>query len=226
MHRVAVISLTARVFTRKYTGFTVFGNERDVLNISDWNTDEQYEAQLATELEKFPGITVIKAPYSIVEFSHVNDSRFFRSDDPNWGAIEDATRKYCSRNSLDGVLVLGSAETNDFLAKTNQRLSGAGTYTTHGMRGKVSVMHLISRMALFDCKTAKPIAIRTISNNQSGAIIYSAPILMISQDISRRPIAQWSDEQRQQVRAQLSSLPGNAWSATLRSIFPAEANKP
>jgi len=230
IHRVSVISLTAKEFTRQYTGLTIFGNEKDKLDISDWIVDEQYEAQLAAELEKFPGITVVKAPYSVVEFSHVNNFNIlrWRRLSPNWNAIEDATKNYCSRNSLDGVLVLASRTSNDFLAQTNQFLAGVGIYATHRLQRRVSVMHLISEMALFDCRTAKPIAVRILANNQTGlpdAIVNSAPILIISQDISRRPIAQWSEEQMQQVHTQLLALPGNAWSSTLKSIFPDKSSE-
>ena len=227
IHRVAVVSLTAKVFTRQYTGVTVFGNEKEELDISGWNIDAQYESQLAAELAKLPGITVVKVPYPEAEFSHVNDLNgpwdapaFWG---PNWVAIEGATRNYCAAHSLDGVIVLAKTKTGDFLAGTNQFFGGAGIYV-RGPGSRVSVMHLISKIALLDCTTAKPIAVRTLANNQSdlpGAIVRSAPMLALPEDISRRPISQWSEQQRQQLQSDLATLPASAWGVTLRSMFPA-----
>lgn len=226
IHRVAVISTTANVFTRQYTGLTVFGNEKEEIDISDWKIDTKYEEQLAIELEKLPELTVVRAPYSQAEFSPVNslngpwDAPGFWG--PNWGAIETATRNYCLANALDAILIVAKAKTNDFLGGTNQSFGGTGVYV-RGPGGKVSIMHLISKIALLDCTTAKPLAIRTVSTNQNdlpGFIVHYSPMQNLPEEISRVPIAQWSNEQRQRVRADLTALPIRAWATTLRSMLP------
>lgn len=232
IHRVAVISSTAKVFTRQYTGLTVFGNEHGEIDISDWKIDEQYEEQLAAELERLPGLTVVKAPYSQAAFSHVNDLNgpwdapgFWG---PNWGAIESVTRNYCAANRLDAILVVAKAKTNDFLGGSNQVFGGAGIYV-RGPGSKISVMHLISKIALLDCTTAKPLAIRTVATNQQdlpGAIVRSAPMLNLPEAISRTPISQWSHEQKQRIRTDLSALPIRAWEITLRSMFLSATKQP
>ena len=231
VHRVAVISSTAKVFTRQYTGLMVFGNEKEEIDISDWKIDEQYEEQLAAEVGKLPGLTVVKAPYSQAEFAHVNDLKgpwdapaFWG---PNWGAIEAATRNYCAANALDAILVVGKAKTGDFLGGSNQVFGGSGVYV-RGPGSRVSVMHLISKIALLDCTTAKPLAIRTVAMNQNdlpGAIVRSAPLLSLPEDLTRSPISQWSREQKQRIQASLAALPIRAWAVTLRSMLTSGANE-
>lgn len=226
IHRVAVISFAATKFTRQYTGLTVFGNEKEEIDISDWRIDEQYEEQLAAELGKLPALTVVKAPYSQMEFSHVNDLNgpweapaFWG---PNWGAIEAATRSYCSTNALDAILIVAKSKTGDFLGGSNQSFGGTGIYV-RGPGSSVSVMHMISKIALLDCRTAKPLAIRTVSTIQSGlpgAIVRSVPVIGLPEEITRSPISQWSSEQKQHVQAGLAALPIRAWSITLRSMLP------
>ncbi len=232
IHRVAVISSTAKLFTRQYVGLTVFGNEREEIDISDWKIDQQYEGQLAAELEKLPGLTVVKAPYSVEAFFHVNDLNgpwdapaFWG---PNWEAIGPATRSYCSENKLDALLVVAKAKTSDFLGGTNQVIGGTGIYV-RGPGNQISVMHLISSVALLDCTNAKPLAIRTVATNQQalpGAIVRSAPPVNLPVNLSRTPIPQWSPEQRQHIKSELSTLPTSTWGTTLRSMFASSAKQP
>lgn len=226
LKRVSVVSMVARSFTRQYTGLTVFGNEAEEMDISDWKIDEQYEEQIGQALESRFGMTVVRAPYSSAEFSRVNDLNgpwdapaFWG---PNWAAIESATKRYCADNSLDAVLVMAKSKTGDFLAQTNQSFGGAGIYA-RGPVHKVAVMHLISKMALLDCATGKPLAIRPLAKKQSGfpsEIVQSQPLSFRDSNESRIPIGQWAPEYRQRIRSELAKLPREAIAETLKSILP------
>jgi hypothetical protein len=228
IHRVAVVSQTAGVLTRQYTGLTVFGNEREEKNISDWNVDAEYESQIAQEVEKNFGLSVVKTPYPAADFAHVNDLNGPWDAPaywgPNWGAIEGAAKNYCAANSLDAILVLARAKTYDFLAGSNQYFGGAGVYV-RGPGNGTSVLHLIAKLALIDCTSATPLAVRTLAKNQNdmpGAIVRSAPLLTIPVALSRQPLPQWTAAQQDQIHADLVALPGTVWGDTLRSILPAK----
>lgn len=228
IHRVAVISQTANVLTRQYTGLTVFGNEKEEKNISDWKIDAEYESQIAQEIEKNFGLSVVKAPYPAADFAHVNDLNGPWDAPaywgPNWSAIEGAAKNYCAANSLDAILVLAKAKTDDFLAGTNQYFGGTGVYV-RGPGNGTSVLHLIAKLALIDCKNAMPVAVRMLAKNQNdmpGAIVRSAPLLTVPVEISRQPLPQWSASQLDQIHAELVALPGTVWGDTLRSILPAK----
>lgn len=225
IHRVGVVSFAAKTFTRQYTGLTVFGNEKESKDISDWNVDKEYEAQIANETQRTLGLSVVIAPYSADEFSHVNDLNGPWEAPaywgPNWDAIANATKTYCSTNSLDAVFVLAKSMTGDFLAGTNQYFGGTGIYV-RGPGDGVSVIHLIAKLALLDCNTAKPIAIRIVASNQGdmpGAIVRSAPLASLPPEISRKPIPEWTEAQKQRLQAELVALPAQAWAATLNSMF-------
>lgn len=228
IHRVAVISQTGNVLTRQYTGLTVFGNEKEEKNISDWKIDAEYESQIAQEVEKNFGLSVVKAPYPAADFAHVNDLNGPWEAPaywgPNWNAIEVAAKNHCAANSLDAILVLAQAKTYDFLAGTNQYFGGAGIYV-RGPGNGTSVLHLIAKLALIDCTNAMPVAVRTLAKNQNdmpGAIVRSSPLLTIPAEISRQPLPQWTSAQQDQIHTELVALPGAVWGDTLRSIFPAK----
>lgn len=226
IRRVAVISQTGDQFTRQYTGVTVFGNEKEEMPIATWKLDEQYESQIASELVHFPGLNVVKVPYSQEAFAHVNDLNgpwnapaFWG---PNWDAVASATKSHCTEHGLDAIVMVTKAKSGDFLTGTNQVFGGAGIYV-RGPGARVSVLHLISIVALVDCASAKPLAIRTLAGNQDGnpgAILRSVPLREVPQEISRAPLPQWTDEQRQQIQAELVTLPTRTWGPTLKSIFP------
>lgn len=228
INRVAVISMTAKTFTRQYTGLTVFGNEKEEIDISDWKIDAQYEEQIREQLKKGYGFDAVAAPYSEADFSHVNDLNgpwdapaFWG---PNWDAIEAATKSYCASNSLDAVFVLARTKTSDIIAGTNQFFGGAGIYS-RGPMGKTAVLHLISKMALLDCATAKPLAVRHLANKQDGlrgTITRSSPLSPVNFEESRHPMQQWSTEHKQRIRSALLDLPRSAMVETLRSMLPTQ----
>lgn len=226
INRVAVVSMTAKSFSRQYTGLTVFNNEKEEFDISDWKIDARYEELFRNQLKNDFGMTPVIAPYSEQEFSRVNDLNgpwdapaFWG---PNFEAIATATKNYCENHSLDAVVVVAKAKSEDFLAGSNQYFGGAGTYT-RGPIAKVANLHLISKVALMDCATAKPLAIRPLAAKQNGMygdIIRSSPLLTINFEESMIPIQQWSPEQKQRVQTDLSNLPNSAISETLRSMLP------
>jgi hypothetical protein len=217
LHRIAVVSSVAQVFARHYTGLTMFGNEHEEIDISDWHVDAEYEAQLATELEKFPGITPVRVSANASDFQIDYTSR------SRWEAIAPAAKALCTSQALDGVLVLGRSSTWDFLAGTNQSMRGAGFYVRGPGEG-VAVLHVMAEMGLLDCKSGEPLALRELSRTQSGSpgvITQNVPYMRVSTEMAREPVAEWTEEHKQQIRADLITLPANAWGPTLRSIFPA-----
>lgn len=228
INRVAVVSMTAKSFSRQYTGLTVFGNEKEDVDISDWKIDAQYEDYIRNQLENNSELDVVTAPYAEEEFSRINDSKgpwqSMVSKDPNFEAIESATKNYCANNSLDAVFVVAKARSEDFIAGTNQFFGGAGIYS-RGPVDKSANLHLISKVILIDCATTKPIAIRPLTSKQSGLygdIIRSSPLLSINFEESLIPIQQWSPDQKKRIQSELAKLPNLAFSETLKSILPSK----
>lgn len=220
--RVAVVSTVGDTFTRKYTGITVFGNEMEGKDISDWGIDQKYEEQIGAEITKGRSISVVKSVSSKSEFAHLNDSKGFWSGSagPNWDAVETAVKARCSAESLDALFVLAKSTTPDFLAGTNQSFGGAGIYVRRTPIGSnTSVMHLISNLALLDCRTGKVLEVRVVATNQTGAIFRSVPLLPLPMDVARMPIADWTDEVRETLRIDLVNLPTQAWTVTINSMI-------
>lgn len=226
INRVAVVSMTAKSFSRQYTGMTVFNNEKEEIDISDWKIDAKYEELFRNQLKSDFGMTPVVAPYSEQEFSRVNDLNGPWDAPAYWGpnfdAIATATKNFCESHSLDAVVVIAKAKTMDFLAGTNQYFGGAGIYS-RGPIMKVANMHLISKVALMDCATAKPLAVRPLSSKQYGLqsdILRSSPLFALNFEDSMIPIQQWSPEQKQRIQTDLSNIPSSAISETLRNMLP------
>lgn len=226
LRRVAVVSRTADVFTRKYTGMTVFNNEMDRRDVSGWQLDKAYEAQIGAELQRSFGMTVVDAAYDPVAFEHMNDlngpwaAPAFMG--PNWGAIEATTKAYCAAHKLDAVVALAKMTTSDVLAGTNQMYGGLGLYA-RGPGMRVAVLHLFAKLALLDCRTGKVLAERVVSRNQAGLYgdqVRSGPLQQAPAELVLLPVGQWTDAQAAQVKATMTTLPVDAWAPTLSSILP------
>src|SRR2546422_11287420 len=56
--KVAVMSLTANEFHREYTGFTGFGNESEIQDISAWEVDDEIEKQIWSQVARFDCIQI------------------------------------------------------------------------------------------------------------------------------------------------------------------------
>ena len=209
LKRVGVISMAAREFEREYVGFMVFGNENETKDITAWGIDKAYEDQIAAALERITESRAIRVPYSVTDFSHVNDLNgpidhplFW---DPNWDSIRTVAKAYCDANSLDAIIFATRERSGDFIGGTNQRVDGAGIYA----RQKIAKLHLVSRLTVFDCSSAKPLLLRRVS-----------PLKDIPHDLAVKPIPQWTAQDEDLVRQGLIDLPGGAWENSLRTIFP------
>lgn len=221
------MSLAANKFERKYTGFTVFGNEIESKDISDWNIDQEFEAQMAVALSKL-GYQPVRMSYDRKDFVHVYDvhgpwdAPAYRT--PNWDAIQGSLTSLAEKNSLDAVIVVASADSPDFLADTNQFLRGAGFYSRGiGGRTKVSVLHFFASVAIVDGHTGKVLATRWLSTIQEGnwgEIARASPMADVSPDLSRAQLSAidaktWSD-----IRLELVGLPKDAWEPTFKALMP------
>lgn len=223
--RLAVVSVTAKVFTRQYTGVTLFGNEREQKDISTWKVDEKYEEQIGTEIERIRGINPIKAAYQAADFLPVNTMPGIfissMSTGANWGAVENATKAYCAKHGLDAVLLVAQTSVHDFFTESNQLFGGAGFYVRGHIR-PTSVLHLMSKLALLDCVTGSPLTVRTLASNQHTGyrdVMLSTPYMQVSDSVSRMPLSAWTPEVQEKIRADLIRLPAQSWGETIQSIF-------
>jgi hypothetical protein len=222
LKRVAVISTTGKTFTRQYTGLTVFNNEKEEIDVTDWRIDEQYEEELRGVLEKEFGVTVVRAPYPVTEFLHVNDLNGAWDAPvnwgPNWDKITAVTQSYCTANALDGLLVLARSKTSDYIAGTNQSFGGIGIYG-RGPAKTSAVLHLVAKLGLLDCKTGKPLMVRYFATDQEYFTQRAAPLATLPPELGTTPIASWTTDQRQLIRDEIRGLPFVAVRSTLRSLF-------
>lgn len=225
--RIGIISVATHSFSRLHVGFTVFGNEQEKIDSSSWDIDSRYEQQLANQLSSLGGFEVVPGAYSRPDFLRIYelngpwDAPAFRG--PNWGAIEKPIKDYCAKHRLSGVLASFAVDAQDFIGGTNQYVRGAGIYTRgFGDSTRHSFLHLISAVALVDCQTAKPVAVRGLATTQEGwpgQILRASPMHAIPTEISRSPFDRLSEQQLAFIKGSLAELPAKAWEPTIRAIF-------
>lgn len=224
--RVAVVSVLAKTFTQQYVGMTVFGNESEDINIASWKIDEQYEKQFSQELQRRYRFNIIHGAYAASGFEPANEMLTSWSSGgnpgPNWAAAEPAVRKYCKAATLDAILLVAKDKTTDFLGRTNQEVTGVGIYTRGTPFLKIAAMHVVAKIALIDCATAKPLAVRTLAVSEEGAQNLrpnTLPVLNLDYEEARTPLSDWSYKRKQKLKADLATLPSKAIVETLKTMF-------
>ncbi len=207
--KVGIISVAAHEFHRRYTGFTVFGNESETQDISSWMVDDEYEIQMQTALAKLGLFEAVVVPYNRAEFYPVYtvngpwDAPNFRKE---WVNVEEQLKNFAQKHSLDAIVMIIWKDYDDFLAQTNQRLRGAGLYARgFGNATSVSVIHLITSLAVIDGQTGKPIAtVIPIFTKKVPPGLARAPLKSLDQT---------------ELRTLLVDLPKNNWEQRFREIF-------
>jgi len=194
----------------------MFGNELEQIDSSSWDIDSKYEQQIATELSSLGGFEVVQGAYSRPEFLHLTD----QNRGPNWNAVEIPIKGYCAKNQVGAILATFAVNGPDFIGGTNQFLRGAGFYV-RGTNAQ-SYLHLISGVALVDCQTAKPIAVRGLASLRDGfpgQILRASPLKAAPLEVARAPLKQLTEAQVATIRSELVELPKKSWAPTLRAIF-------
>jgi hypothetical protein len=235
MKRVGVVSVVGSVFTRQYTGLTVFNNEYETLDVSVWDLDAVYEDRLRNELTKKYGIDAVTPPFSTSEMQQID--MFI---DP-WSAplltggptvdVPGALHNYCNANMLDGVLILNREARND--PGTNQYFGGPVVYTRL-MFGSSSSLYMIARLTLLDCASGKRVVTRWLSSDQASPLTLKKffapgnpqrglPWRPFDKKLAMTPLAQWTPEELKQVYDKLIVMTDRPVEVTLRSIFAQDA---
>jgi hypothetical protein len=206
--RLGVISMAALEFDQVYVAVVVFGNQTQTRDIASWGVDRAYEDQIAAAAESATKATVVRAPYLIQDFAHVNDLNGLVDYplfwDPNWDKVRSAAQTYCGANQLDAILFATRQRSTDFIGGSNQRVDGAGMYA----RTNVAKLYLVTRLTLFDCASGQPLLLRQASRTQD-----------IPRELATKPMAQWTAQDEERLRQDLIALPAGAWADMLRDMF-------
>jgi hypothetical protein len=239
--KVGVVSLSAQNFYRGYTGLTIFGNEHEEHEISDWKIDDEYEAQMQGVLTNLAIFDVVRVPIHRMDFYPVYDSSnelrdWLQTETENWAAVEDKIIAFANVNALDAVIFVIKRKSYDFLAHTNQFFQGAGFYARGlGSHTQVSVLHLLAKVVLIDGQTGKPLASQVLSREFHGnkLLIYglignyereTTPIIDVPEKLSRAKFNELDEEKLAEVRTMLIDLPKTAWEPTFRALFSPNEN--
>ncbi len=212
LKRVGVISVVAQEFHRGYTGFTVFGNEYESVDIASWNIDAEYEKQIGEALREI-GKTAVLIDVDRKDFLPAQlpngpyEAPAFNT--PRWEAIAQATKRIAAKEQLDGLIVVVRRISPDFLARTNQSFRGTGYYARgFGDATRISVAHVMGFVGLL--------------NGNSGAVAAMSTLQMIEQispDEARQSLAKIDAAQRENIRQKFIALPRGYWERSVRDLF-------
>lgn len=222
--RVAVISVVSDTFTRQHIGVTIYGNETEEAEISDWKIDKHVEERMRSELKQLYRLEPVDAEYSRAQFAKVNQlvgKGPISFQEPDWESIKSVTQKVCNQNSLDAVFVFAKIYAN--VPGLTAVFGGTGIYTSKNILSETANLFFVSKLALLDCATGNPLQVRVFSNRQSKDYRYVyrwLPIETVEYDAARIPIHEWSSGQVEKIRSQLMLLPEKAVTETLGSMLP------
>jgi hypothetical protein len=230
---IGVMSLAAVTFHRQYTGVTVFNNEYENSDISGWNLDDDYEAQMQSALAGLSRFQAVRIPYDRKSFQTVYVRKQFHAagvQTAEWPAVEERLKTLAKANALDAIVVLIARGSGDFLANTNQYLRGGpGFYVRSpiAFNSGVSVLYLIVDAVLIDGHTGKPIASRSLGAPREGMwrnMVTRPPLLDVPTELSRTNIGELGEARLGEIRVKLIELPKAAWDPTLRGLLVGNAN--
>lgn len=222
--RVGVVSYIGDTLNKQYIGFTVFNNERDTQNVSEWNLDTEYEKQLANAVRIVFGAEAIPLSESRSKYFEVNSLNGPYSAPAFWGPnfekVSDVAKHSCQIYRLDAILIAAKWKSEDILGRTNQSIEGVGIY---GRRGN-AVIHVFAKVGYFDCKSGKTINVARVLKALISDTVSSKPGLVtasIDSELASKPYAQWTSSEKQSVAKTIENLPDTAWISTLRGLVPA-----
>jgi len=207
MKRVGVISVAAQKLDRVYVGVLVFGNEREEKDVSSWGLDKEYEAQIASAIEKKVSTTVVRATYVASDFNSLNET-----SGPamlawlNWGNVAVSAKKYCNDSHLEGVFFLTRTQSGGFFGpSSNQFLEGVGVYASRTTSG----VYIASRLTLLDCTSLKPLWAEDISTGT-----------FLDPELAKKPLSSWNEEDEKLVHQGLIEVPTYALNRKLEAMLP------
>jgi len=191
--------------------------------------DDAYEEQIAALIPRLGAFSAVKLDLDrkpflpVYDINGPYDAPAFRT--PKWTAVEVAFKDHAKKHDLDLIVVVIRRETGDYFTRSNQNIRGAGLYARGaGNSTGLSVLHLQSILAVIDGETGKPLVSKWLAHTQEavgfGANIQrAAPSISAPPELSRTKTAEWTADQKSQLRAALIELPRNAWEPTLRASF-------
>jgi hypothetical protein len=210
VRKVGVVSVAGMYLTQKNVGFTVFGNEDAVMDVSAWNLDETYVAIVAQSLQRktsldvralHPKVDDLKPIYAPASSMHVAFDL-----NPNWAKVEAVFRDIAAVNEIDTLVVFAPVTSGDYFSSSNQILYGLGIYTlSRGERTFVPSLHLFTQVVVISGKSGKAIGHAPVSRAHpsvmGGPLQRGQPATAIDAKLARTPLNAMSDDQLRQVRA-------------------------
>ena len=223
MKRVGVVSQTADILNKKYIGITVFGNKTESQNILSWDIDSSYERQISKAVRDIFKAEAISIQEKDAGFQKVNslngpyDAQAFWG--PNFDAIKEATLRACQAHALDSIVVAARWKIEDVIGGTNQSVEGVGIYS----RRSGSKAHVFAKVGVMDCKTGKPLTVANLlhpETDKEKSFRARLVVTAANTEIANKPISEWSDLEKENLRRQFVEMPGQAWEATLMRMVP------
>lgn len=222
--RIGVVSQMGSTLPRQYVGATVFGNERDTIDISAWDLDGVYEKQLAAAVTATWGVEAVTLEAQRGDFVQVNDLKGPYSAPIFWGPnvdkIADATRRTCQAKGLDAIVVAARWTSEDLISGTSQVLEGVGVFA----RRNFVAAHVFSKLVYMDCRSGKALSVARVLNAPTearGRFKERLPVTIIDPDPEHKTLILPNEKEMRVMRDVVFALPKAAWGATLGSMIDA-----
>jgi hypothetical protein len=223
--RIGVVSQIGDSLNKQFVGLTVFGNERDFQDISQWGLDAVYEEQLAAAAKSVFNAEIVLLGNSRADFVKVNTLNGPYSAPifwgPNFDAIAEITKITCLKNELDAILVVTKLTVQGVIDRTNQVTVGIGIQASRG----TATAYIFSKIGYLDCKSEKILASSDLQNADTTKESVYVPRRLtfnLGSELGGSPFSTWTRVDKARVWEIFSSLPTAAWVPTLKEMLPAQ----
>lgn len=156
--KIVTLSLMGGTLAIRHIGTTIFQNEKNDLDVTNWQIDAYSESKAAQLVRGGGRFAVIDAKTDEARKAVGGlDTDLWTSGATIKGGAGSIVT-FANNAGAEYVLVLGPAQLGDPFFGTNQAFSGYGIYQRSMFWSKKAVNYLTMRIVLFDGKTGEEIA--------------------------------------------------------------------
>jgi len=243
--KIGVVSLVGERLTRKHVGFMVFGNELEVVDVSEWKLDDAFAKVVASSLRERTSLDVVVVPASdalrsmfgseaaivarerFVDFaSQSQENSAATGEKVNWWTQSQAKlAKEVADANVDALVILAPDMLEDPFYPTNQYVTGLGIYTRrdNDKQGQ-SVLHIVAMLAVVGkAGTAVGGGLLMVKVPPGiGYRSYSPLSIRIPIAQARKPVAAMTPGEREKLRELYLTIPlKSTVDRAIAGLFPA-----
>ena len=219
--RIGILSVAANELDQDRIGFMVFGNKSEIFDISDWNLDEEWKAQIESVLPSIAQFEIVDLsvdPANVVALYPSRDKFFYGGKRFNYKDTVSEFSRIARQNDLDALIVAASAVYDP--QRAGMIYEGPSIVTNYGPRGFQTIYLLTLELALIDGTSGELINAEIARVGSRWTEPYDAvPYQEAGDDLDDVWFSDYAAEDKAMLRQAFASMPDDAWLRSLSKVL-------